>query len=911
MTKFTINLQNVENEISEYLTQLSVKTFITNNNGDYGVNRYAEDALIGILNLVIPGKFENTNHIYKNFPAIDLIDKKKRVAIQITSDNSLYKIKDAIEKFFKHELYMRSDVLYIYLITYREKKYNQRLIDEHIKYCIKTYSKTLNSKFEFDVTKNILDSSQVLSKIRSKSDLKFSQRILNEMRAQFERLESEEDLSKYYDELRAKYDELVMNDENGMKLSDIYVEPLISFHGNCIIDSRKEELLNDNNLEAFSIKSRVQSDKYLSNYFLQQKQHEYLIQSKVLLLLGFPGQGKTSLCKRFLHDFLSQRNLKKNIFFFKLKDIPNTHNLVTNPFNTLYETIKQNLGKSVEINSFRNSVIVLDGLDELFMKEGLKLDDIEWFCLSLIRDVERISELQVIITSRKHYVNIDRLLSEKILIAQLEPLSFIQQKKWLKNYKYFHPETWLTVNDIKEKGDTYLGEMMEQPILLHIIASLNANVSSDTTRAELYNQLFTQIIERKYSKDGQIQILKGITIKDLRGLIQEIAFAIYQTGDGYISKSDLLKNKIVQGYLSKFPSQDFRENLKGVMVSFYFNEREVLNPKDHTQNFVVEFLHKSLEEYMVAEKIVNTLISSFNNKDTYDNYIINDYIDSLKLINSLYANKPISSEVSEYIVEILNASDRTAVKTMGTRICGFLEQMVDCDFIYEFNCQRKQTPILTSLYSFSGVWSLLRNIFPVNNIVRGDISAKIFSYITFIESCFLECDYGNVNYQVFHGFEIWGFGSFSNTEIENLVLVESTFNVSAFLHITFSDCNFFESSFGGIIKDCDFHNCIFVDMTFTEVYFTDVRFRGVSFKGCNFSDCDFKNVSFSEVLPEHFYGVTVDFDTLLFLLRENLPLNLQLFEGVIYNNMKHAISDKFIQDLLGQNIEEFNSILPM
>ena len=258
-------------------------------------------------------------------------------------------------------------------------------------------------------------------------------------------------------------------------------------------------------------------------FLYHKKKHPYIVHSRIALLLGFPGQGKTSFCKRLINDLISTERSKKPIFYFKLKDVPNTHLLIGSPFVTLHETFKQNEGLAIDMSFFADSIVILDGLDELFMKEGLKLDDIEWFCQTLTRDVERMPSLQVIITSRKHYVNLDRILSYNILICQLEPLTFDLQKKWLKKYRQFHPETWLTTRELERKSKTFLGEMMEQPILLHIIATLINVIDSKITRAELYEKLFSQLIERKYSADGQIQILKEIKPKTLRELIQEIA----------------------------------------------------------------------------------------------------------------------------------------------------------------------------------------------------------------------------------------------------------------------------------------------------------------------------------------------------------------------------------------------------
>jgi hypothetical protein len=57
-------------------------------------------------------------------------------------------------------------------------------------------------------------------------------------------------------------------------------------------------------------------------------------------------------------------------------------------------------------------------------------------------------------------------------------------------------------------------------------------------------------IDRKYTKEGQIEILKNIKKEDLRELIREVAFSIFQTGNEYITKVDLLKLPATQSFLT-------------------------------------------------------------------------------------------------------------------------------------------------------------------------------------------------------------------------------------------------------------------------------------------------------------------------------------------------------------------------
>lgn len=67
-----------------------------------------------ILNLLYGYNLESTNTKKSNFPAIDLIDNKNKIAIQVTSDTSINKIKYTLEK-IKNTNYKDYKIFFLYL----------------------------------------------------------------------------------------------------------------------------------------------------------------------------------------------------------------------------------------------------------------------------------------------------------------------------------------------------------------------------------------------------------------------------------------------------------------------------------------------------------------------------------------------------------------------------------------------------------------------------------------------------------------------------------------------------------------------------------------------------------------------------------------------------------------------------
>lgn len=74
--------------------------------GHLDINKICEDVFCGIFKeLYGLENLRNLNADDQNFPGIDLADDEARVAIQVTSDKSLDKIKDGLGKIITHGLH--------------------------------------------------------------------------------------------------------------------------------------------------------------------------------------------------------------------------------------------------------------------------------------------------------------------------------------------------------------------------------------------------------------------------------------------------------------------------------------------------------------------------------------------------------------------------------------------------------------------------------------------------------------------------------------------------------------------------------------------------------------------------------------------------------------------------------------
>ena len=108
----------------------------------YDANLFSENSICDILNSIFDYELKNINSISKNHPAIDLVDYKNKIAVQVTSTKSTLKIQSTIDKFFENNLDEKFDELLVIILGKKQKNYSNVKV-------IKGYN--------FDETKHILD----------------------------------------------------------------------------------------------------------------------------------------------------------------------------------------------------------------------------------------------------------------------------------------------------------------------------------------------------------------------------------------------------------------------------------------------------------------------------------------------------------------------------------------------------------------------------------------------------------------------------------------------------------------------------------------------------------------------------------------------------------------------------------
>ena len=136
------------NQFREDLVFLSKEVETSVAMGLLDINKICENVFCGLFRELYG--FENIRNLNedekKNHPGIDLADDDVRVAIQVTSDKTLRKIKDSLEKLIRHKLHEKYDRIIIYVLTRKQGSYSAESI-----------YKVCRDKIEFNTFSDIMD----------------------------------------------------------------------------------------------------------------------------------------------------------------------------------------------------------------------------------------------------------------------------------------------------------------------------------------------------------------------------------------------------------------------------------------------------------------------------------------------------------------------------------------------------------------------------------------------------------------------------------------------------------------------------------------------------------------------------------------------------------------------------------
>ena len=577
--------------------------------------------------------------------------------------------------------------------------------------------------------------------------------ILNIQNKEIEKeLNRKEKLSEYQKEAAAEYVQPIWG-EAEMSLKDIYILQKFGIYRACLKEQAEIsrpwgglfEPMPDTHLHEF-IDEWIKQKDIPSSF-----KHSVAVKNpRLILLLGQPGQGKSSFCKRLMHDVFNDAKLQTQpILRINIRDITNVEELINRPFVFLQSFLeKEKHLLDIDDGYFSNCLLVLDGLDELRIKENMGTKGETDFLNNLATDLKRnYPNMRLIVTSR-YQVAIEQFKGE-FLVLNFSLLSQGDMDTWLDQYKQFHPEAALTKGNIGAfLQKPHLKELCEQPILLYLLAQVHTAenpITEDTNKARLYDQLFEHVIARKWA-DEQVLALKNVEQDQLRLFLQEVAFAIFQSDQEYIHKTAL--EKVVKNHprLNVMDNLLSKDALRGLMMAFYMRETPKTQSDPERQedksNYGIEFMHKSLQEFLAAEKIWEAM-QDLLEKNRHQEYAISEGKKCLELLYKCFHAQFLSPNVRNLLVEIIDNDTKTDKELLADRMGRFFAYCLEKDFLYQYDLDRDQNPISHGLNVFYGFWTVLAALpLPKGNKYRNisqDKAKKFAGLLIYLSRYQYEC----------------------------------------------------------------------------------------------------------------------------------------------------------------------------
>lgn len=699
----------------------------------------------------------------------------------------------------------------------------------------------------------------------------FDNPIINENKKMLKQLE-------YYKELIKQFVEPLQPDipECNETLKDLYIEPFFDIHKNSFIS---KETGKRNGF--YELKNKISVHTYLKDYYFKNKKHpEFSENYNLLFVLGQPGQGKTSFCNKLVYDYLQESEglPEVPIFFIKIRDLV-ARDFIDTTFNEIKRHIK------LDFNFIEDKcILVLDGLDEAYMSGGLNDGDLRNLYERLKIATQTNKDLKIILTSRFNYLKLNDSCIDRSSVIQLSALDIVQIKEYSEKFKVFYPNNKLVEKIdkiITEENYVHIRELLEQAVLLYFIFISDIDIEEKDSRSAIYDKIFTSLAKRSWDKNGQLSYIKS-DLKDnpiryeklLREYIRNIAFAIYQSPNLYITINQLLQLEATTKFINKcfddsmaFSSDKIKEISKYLLISFYFQESKNNNSSDTA----IEFFHNSLWEYLTAEYMWEENKKILLEKDSDGDFKIISQEKYFNLLNELIGQKNLSYVTSENLISIIENEEESNKINIAKFSRYLFNKLSEADFLLEYSSKNNT---LTSLEKMISIFELFwvfyykSNLITTNRIeLNGKNSTFLFEYtnrfshhnsyinlnITGSNGISIpfsaECLFENIHFNAHMNNSWLGYCQFNNvvfkTYLDLVVFVENKFN-----NVRIENAE--------IGEYCHFDGNIFTNCIFNNVYVPDKNWLK-NFSKRNKIETKFKeNHWVEEVLEDsHFSGKKV------------------------------------------------------
>ena len=385
-------------------------------------------------------------------------------------------------------------------------------------------------------------------------------------------------------------------------------------------------------------------------------------EKKALFIEGDAGSGKTTLVAWLTYHYCVKDEFAKKVF--------GSRNLITIRLRDLDKELIQKhrltaallsyLGFSTitnMVNTYPNTIMVLDGYDELCLIEGIV--DYENMLQDLFR--RNLPGYQFIITVRPKYLDFSQISINKIRIS-LEHFKKSLREQWIEKYIKECEENipdYLKEYILQDDQESYL--ICDTPMTLYMMVAKSVPLESLSNEWALYNSIFGQeLSETEYNQmipNPDWDYIHPIDkYRDILYQISEkIAYKMYESGNEQLFVSSSEIGSIVEGLLVQNVDNNICKTLSERCYGLcaYW--------KADARTGYVEFYHNNIRDFFLCEWIyrkINMLVHRYTDSyglnwiDKRRSTLINSLVESLVSFfnNYLYSNV-LDEKVCEFIYQ--------------------------------------------------------------------------------------------------------------------------------------------------------------------------------------------------------------------------------------------------------------------
>ncbi len=463
-------------------------------------------------------------------------------------------------------------------------------------------------------------------------------------------------------------------------LRDIYTDPDFVF--------LKEKEVQENLLEIIY----HFMDNTLSDEVKQKRRNKDSILN-TLFILGEPGIGKSSLISKIVVE--SKVSRENEFYCLRLRDLDKeTISLEGGALNAILKIL------SIQENDLKEKTLLLDGVDELCGIENYE-KSIDDFCFSLMEDASRLN-FKLLFTSRLNYVHLEDERFKTMLVLKLLPFREKQFEYWFKQYHNKRKETEQTrlvrenlfmLCGTKEKEEKKKLELFGIPLVLYLLVELKVDISKINSLGQLYDKLFKNLENRFYdSKTTNKYKLPKLLYKNCKEIAEHIAKKMFDT-----QKDMLINEEYHEVFLSlpeklkaNFPMMV--ENKHFYLLSFYY--------RINKEKCSVEFIHKSLMEYLVGEMLYYNLLPILNSKLNEEK----QKEELQKELDKFFTFSAITDEICLFFLEKVKENGKQ--QQLFSLLKKYYKFYLEVGFIYEISNNINSLTKIQNL--FISYWKLLR-----------------------------------------------------------------------------------------------------------------------------------------------------------------------------------------------------------